>query len=213
MKNLYLVEHPLIRHKLSRLRDRECSMPEFRRLIFDIGTLMAYEVTQKLETVPTEIQTPIAPAICEELKSVPVLVTILRAGIGMLDPFMQLLPESPVGFLGMQRNEETLEPEEYYCKLPVEARSAPVILVDPMLATGGSCLDAVEQLAARGIHKVTFVCLVAAPEGVKRLNERYPELRIYTAALDDRLNEKGFIVPGLGDAGDRIFGTEGEVIR
>jgi uracil phosphoribosyltransferase len=213
MNNLHLVDHPLIRHKLSKLRDRECPMPEFRRLLDDIGTLMAYEVTRDLETVPVEIQTPVAPTICRELKRTPVLVTILRAGIGMLNPFMRLLPESPVGFLGLQRNEETLEPESYYAKIPAAARSHPVILVDPMLATGGSAGDAVAHLRERGVEEIVFVCLVAAPEGVRALGERHSDLPIYAAALDDRLNDRGFIVPGLGDAGDRIFGTGVDDIR
>jgi len=213
MKNLHLVEHPLIRHKLARLRDLECPMPEFRRLLDDIGTLMAFEVTRDLETEPVEIQTPVAPTVCQRLKRAPVLVTILRAGIGMLNPFMHLLPESPVGFLGLQRDEETLEPESYYSKIPSVARTSPVILIDPMLATGGSAMDAIEHLKKNGVHDITFVCLVAAPEGVQALNQRYPELHIYTAALDDRLNDHGYIVPGLGDAGDRVFGTGVDDIR
>jgi len=213
MKNLHLVEHPLIRHKLARLRDIECPMQEFRRLLDDIGTLMAYEVTRELATEPIEVQTPVAPTICQRLSHPPVLVTILRAGIGMLNPFMHLLPESPVGFLGLQRDEETLEPESYYSKIPSVARTRPVILIDPMLATGGSALDAIAHLKKNGVDTITFVCLAAAPEGVQAINEKYPELQIYTAALDDHLNEHGYIVPGLGDAGDRVFGTGVDDIR
>ncbi len=213
MKNLHLIEHPLIRHKMARLRDKETPMAEFRRLIDDIGLLMSYEVTRELSTVPVEVETPVGRAQCNRLAKVPVLVTILRAGIGMLNSFMQLLPESPVGFLGMQRNEETLQPESYFSKIPSAARTHPVILIDPMLATGGSADAAIAHLHANGVHDVVFVCLLAAPEGVKALNAKHPELQIYTAALDDRLNEHGFIVPGLGDAGDRVFGTGTDDIR
>jgi len=213
MKNLHLIEHPLIDHKLSLLRDKTTPMHEFRRLLDDIGLLMTYEVTRDLETLPVEVETPVGRAEGNRLAQPPVLVTILRAGIGMLGSFMQLLPESPVGFLGMQRNEETLQPESYYSKVPSAARNHPVILIDPMLATGGSAAAAIAHLEANGVKDIRFVCLVAAPEGVEALNRRYPRLQIYTAALDDRLNEHGFIVPGLGDAGDRVFGTGTDDIR
>lgn len=213
MKNLHIIEHPLIRHKLAKLRDAATPMQEFRRLLDDIGLLMTYEVTRELQTVSVEVRTPVGTASCSRLERVPVLVTILRAGIGMLGSFMQMLPESPVGFLGLQRDEETLQPESYYSKIPSVARTSPVILIDPMLATGGSASDAIEHLRRNGVEEITFVCLVAAPEGVRAINERYPELQIYTAALDDRLNEHGYIVPGLGDAGDRVFGTGADDIR
>jgi uracil phosphoribosyltransferase len=213
MKNLHIIEHPLIDHKLSILRDKATPMHEFRRLLDDIGLLMTYEVTRSLETEPVEVETPVGRAVCNRLAKPPVLVTILRAGIGMLGSFMQMLPESPVGFLGMQRNEETLKPESYYSKIPSAARTHPVILIDPMLATGGSAGDAIAHLRSNGVEEIVFVCLVAAPEGVKALNRRYPDLHIYTAALDDRLNEHGYIVPGLGDAGDRVFGTGTDDIR
>ena len=213
MKNLHLIEHPLIRHKLSLLRDKSTPMHEFRRLLDDIGLLMTYEVTRKLESVPVEVETPVGMAECNRLAKPPVLVTILRAGIGMLGSFMQMLPESPVGFLGMQRNEETLQPESYYSKIPSAARTHPVILIDPMLATGGSASAAIAHLESHGVREIVFVCLVAAPEGVQALNRAHPDLQIYTAALDDRLNEHGYIVPGLGDAGDRVFGTGADDIR
>jgi len=205
--NLHVIDHPLIRHKLALLRDEKRSMPEFKKLLHEIGLLMAYEVTRELRTEPTVVKTPVAVAPSEKLIKHPVLVTILRAGIGMLNPFMEILPNSRVGFLGMNRDEETLQPHSYYNKIPMQALNNKVFLIDPMLATGGSALSALDFLAEKGVHDVTFICLVAAPEGVAAVHEHYPDVAIYTAALDEKLNEKGYIVPGLGDAGDRIFGT------
>ncbi len=202
-----VIDHPLIRHKLALLRDEKRSMPEFKKLLHEIGLLMAYEVTKELQTEETVVKTPVAVAKAEKLKQQPVLVTILRAGIGMLNPFMEILPLARVGFLGMNRDEETLKPHSYYNKIPKQALESKVFLIDPMLATGGSALSALEFLDAKGVTDITFICLVAAPEGVKALNGRFPKVNIYTAALDEKLNEKGYIVPGLGDAGDRIFGT------
>ncbi len=205
--NIQIIKHPLIEHKLASLRNERCHMPNFRKLLNEIGLLMTFEVTKELETVDIMIETPVANAKGKKLKKDPVLVTILRAGIGMLEPFMQLLPNSRVGFLGMSRDEETLEPHSYYSKIPSQALDSPVLLIDPMLATGGSALSAIDFLKSKGVKDISFVCLVAAPEGVKVLNEKHPDIKIYTAALDEKLNEKGYIVPGLGDAGDRIFGT------
>ncbi len=205
--NIKVVDHPLIRHKLALLRNEKRSMPEFKKLLHEIGLLMAFEVTKELKTEETVVKTPVAVTKADKLIKQPVLVTILRAGIGMLNPFMEILPLARVGFLGMNRDEETLEAHSYYNKIPMQALENKVLLIDPMLATGGSALSALDFLASKGVTDVTFICLVAAPEGVKALNEQYPDVAIYTAALDEKLNDKGYIVPGLGDAGDRIFGT------
>ncbi len=205
--NITVIDHPLIKHKMALIRDEKRSMPEFRKLLHEIGLLMAFEVTKNLKLEETVVKTPITVTKAEKLENHPVLVNILRAGIGMLNPFMEILPKSRVGFLGMNRNEETLEAHSYYNKIPMQALDNQVLLLDPMLATGGSALSALDFLKSKGVTNVIFVCLVAAPEGVKAINEQYPGVTIYTAALDEKLNEKGYIVPGLGDAGDRIFGT------
>ncbi len=204
---LHIVDHPLIRHKLALLRDQKRSMPAFKKLLHEIGLLMAFDVTKALQTEETVVKTPVAVTKADKLVKHPVLVTILRAGIGMLNPFMEILPKSRVGFLGMNRDEETLQPHSYYNKIPMQALDNTVFLIDPMLATGGSALNALDFLADKGVTDVIFICLVAAPEGVRAVHARYPDVEIYTAALDEKLNEKGYIVPGLGDAGDRIFGT------
>ena len=205
--NIKIIDHPLIRHKMAFLRDEKRSMPEFRKLLHEIGLLMAFDVTRDLKLEETVIKTPVSVTKAEKLFKHPVLVNILRAGIGMLNPFMEILPKSRVGFLGMNRNEATLEAHSYYNKIPMQALDNKVLLLDPMLATGGSALSALDFLKSKGVTDVTFVCLVAAPEGVQAINDQYPDVTIYTAALDEKLNEKGYIVPGLGDAGDRIFGT------
>jgi len=204
---LHVIDHPLIHHKLALLRDEKRSMPEFKQLLHEIGLLMAFDVTKDLQTVETVVKTPVAVTKVDRLVRQPVLVTILRAGIGMLNPFMEILPNARVGFLGMNRDEVTLQPHSYYNKIPMQALDNKVLLIDPMLATGGSALSALDFLKSKGVTNVAFVCLVAAPEGVEALHARYPDVEIYTAALDEKLNEKGYIVPGLGDAGDRIFGT------
>ncbi len=204
---LHVIDHPLIHHKLALLRDEKRSMPEFKQLLHEIGLLMAFDVTKDLQTVETVVKTPVAVTKVDRLVQQPVLVTILRAGIGMLNPFMEILPNARVGFLGMNRDEVTLQPHSYYNKIPMQALDNKVLLIDPMLATGGSALSALDFLKSKGVTNVAFVCLVAAPEGVEALHARYPDVEIYTAALDEKLNEKGYIVPGLGDAGDRIFGT------
>ncbi len=204
----HILNHPLIDHKMSLLRDKKRKMPEFKMLLEEIGFLMVYEVTKGLKLKDTLIETPVAVSKAKKLDTHPILVTILRAGLGLLDPFMKLMPNSKVGFLGMDRDEITLQPRSYYDKIPKQALENRVLLIDPMLATGGSALNAIDFLVGKGVKNITFVCLVAAPEGIKAINDKYPDIEIYAAALDEKLNDKGYIVPGLGDAGDRIFGTE-----
>ena len=207
--NVVIFDHPLIRHKIAILRDEKTSMKEFRELIEEITTLMTYEclkdgvpTTEKVVKTPLETCTQTAVA-----DNGIAIVPILRAGLGMVNGIHVLFPSARVGHIGMYRNEETLEPCEYYCKLPHDIEDRIVILVDPMLATGGSAVDALTMLKNRGCKSIRFMCLVAAPEGVKKVQEAHPDIDIYTAALDECLNEHDYIVPGLGDAGDRIFGT------
>ncbi|MFV0555993.1 MAG: uracil phosphoribosyltransferase [Lactovum sp.] len=209
MSNFTVVEHPLIQHKLSILRRKEVSSKEFRELVDEIGMLMAYEVSRDLPLEDVEIETPVEKTVAKRLAGKkPVIVPILRAGIGMVDGIHKLMPAARVGHIGMYRDEESLKPVEYLVKLPKDIEERRVLLVDPMLATGGSAILGVESLKSRKVTNIKFVCLVAAPEGVKALQEAHPDVEIYAAALDDHLNEYGYIVPGLGDAGDRLFGTK-----
>ena len=207
-QNTTIIDHPLIRHKLSKVRDKNTNTKDFRELISEIGGLMAYEITRNLETVPKMIETPIATAQVEVLAKDIVIVPILRAGLGMVDGITNLIPNAKVGHIGLYRDEETLEPHTYYAKFPKELSKATVLLVDPMLATGGSAVAALDMLKKRGVKNIHFMCIIAAPEGVKRLTEAHPDVDVYIGALDDHLNEHKYIVPGLGDAGDRIFGTK-----
>lgn len=206
--NLTVLEHPLIRHKLSHLRDRATPKKIFKELVDELATLMAYEVTRGLATEPTEVETPMERMRGHRLagKS-PVVVPILRAGLGMVDGIMRLIPGAAVGHVGLSRDEETLEPVEYYFKLPPHPAERDFFVVDPMLATGGSAVAAIRSLKGRGVRKLTFMCLVAAPEGVRAMEAAHPDVPVYAAVLDRQLNERGFILPGLGDAGDRLFGT------
>ena len=209
MSNFHLVEHPLIQHKLSILRRKEVSTKEFRELVDEIGMLMAYEVSRDLPLENVEIETPVAKTTAQQLAGKKLaIVPILRAGIGMVDGIHKLIPAARVGHIGMYRDETTLKPVEYLVKLPTDIAERRILLVDPMLATGGSAILAVDSLKKREANNIKFVCLVAAPEGVKAFHAAYPDIDIYAAALDDHLNEKGYIVPGLGDAGDRLFGTK-----
>ena len=202
-----IVEHPLLQHKLSILRNKQTGTKEFRDLVGEIATLLCYEATRDLPLEEVEIETPITMAKTKVLAGRKLaLVPILRAGMGMLDGMLTLLPAAKVGFIGLYRDEVTHEPHEYYCKLP-DNKDGVTIVVDPMLATGGSAAAAISMLKARGLKNIRFMCLVAAPEGVKVMNDEHPDVPVYTAALDEKLNEHGYIVPGLGDAGDRIFGT------
>lgn len=204
---LTVFDHPLITHKLAIMRDKKTSTKDFAQNLSEIGSLMAFEVARNLPTKDKDVETPIGICHTKELAKDVVLVPILRAGLGMVDGIRSIIPTAKVGFIGMYRNEETLEPVEYFAKFP-DMSDADVMVLDPMLATGGSSIAAVDMVKKRGAKRIKLVCLVGAPEGVKAFQEKHPDVDIYLAALDDHLNENGYIVPGLGDAGDRIFGTK-----
>ena len=209
MGKFQVISHPLIQHKLSILRREDTSTKDFRELVNEIAMLMGYEVSRDLPLEEVEIQTPITKTVQKQLSGKKLaIVPILSAGIGMVDGFLSLVPAAKVGHIGMYRDEETLEPVEYLVKLPEDIDQRQIFVVDPMLATGGSAILAVDSLKKRGAANIKFVCLVAAPEGVKKLQDAHPDIDIYTASLDEKLNENGYIVPGLGDAGDRLFGTK-----
>ena len=209
MANVHVLDHPLIQHKLAILRNKKTSVKEFRELVGEIAGLMCYEATRNLPTREVEVQTPVATAKCRMLSGKKLaIVPVLRAGLGMVDGMLNLIPAAKVGHIGMYRNEETLEPVEYYCKLPNDINEREVFVLDPMLATGGSACDAIGQIKKRGAKHIKFIGLVAAPQGLKALHEAHPDVDIYVGALDEKLNDNGYIVPGLGDAGDRIFGTK-----
>ena len=206
MGKFQVISHPLIQHKLSILRREDTSTKDFRELVNEIAMLMGYEVSRDLPLEEVEIQTPITKTVQKQLSGKKLaIVPILRAGIGMVDGFLSLVPAAKVGHIGMYRDEETLEPVEYLVKLPEDIDQRQIFVVDPMLATGGSAILAVDSLKKRGAANIKFVCLVAAPEGVKKLQDAHPDIDIYTASLDEKLNENGYIVPGLGDAGDRLL--------
>ncbi|KRK99457.1 uracil phosphoribosyltransferase [Secundilactobacillus odoratitofui DSM 19909 = JCM 15043] len=209
MGKFQVMDHPLIQHKLTIIRNKNCGTKVFREVVDEITMLMAYDVARDMPLKDVEIETPIAKTTVKTLAGKKVaIVPILRAGIGMVDGIMKLIPAAKIGHIGMYRDEETLEPHEYFVKLPADIDQRQVFVVDPMLATGGSAIMAIDALKKRGATNIKFVCLVSAPEGVKALREKHPDIDIYTAALDDHLNEDGYIVPGLGDAGDRLFGTK-----
>ena len=208
-KNPMILDHPLVQHKVSHLRDRNTGTKEFKELVSEIATLLCYEATRDLPTEEVEIETPVAIAKTRVLSGRKLaLVPILRAGLGMVDGMLTLLPAAKVGHIGLYRNEETLEPVEYYCKLPSDIAERDVMVLDPMLATGGSAVDAITQIKKRGAKSIKFLAIIAAPEGLERLHTAHPDVDIYVAALDEKLNENDYIIPGLGDAGDRIFGTK-----
>ena len=209
MSIVHVMDHPLIQHKLSLMRDQETGPKEFRELLNEISMLMAYEVTRDLPLKTVEIETPICRAQTKVIAGKKLaIVPILRAGLGMVDGIMSLVPAAKVGHIGLYRDPNTLEPVEYYCKLPADAQEREILLVDPMLATGGSAIDAITQIKKHGAKRIKFIGLIAAPEGIKALHEAHPDVDIYLGAEDDHLNENGYIVPGLGDAGDRIYGTK-----
>ena len=205
---LNVIDHPLIQHKLTIMRQKNTSPKDFRELLEEISMLMAYEITRDFPLEDVEIETPLAKCTMKTMAGKdPVIVPILRAGLGMLNGMLALIPTARVGHIGLYRDPKTLKPVEYYCKMPPDINDRTLIVVDPMLATGGSSSAALSMLKAKGAKSLILMCLVAAPEGVKVVNAEHPDVPVYTAALDDHLNEIGYIVPGLGDAGDRIFGT------
>jgi uracil phosphoribosyltransferase len=205
---LTVLNHPLITHKLTIMRDEKTKTKDFKQNLDEIAGLMAYEVCRDLPLKPVVVQTPVAECHTFELEKDIVLVPILRAGIGLVNGINNLIPTAKVGFVGLYRDEKTLEPHEYYAKFPDNLEDAVIMVLDPMLATGGSAIAAIEMVKKRGAKNIRLVCLVAAPEGVKAVEKVFPDVDIYLAALDEKLNENGYIVPGLGDAGDRIFGTK-----
>ena len=209
MAKIMVFDHPLIQHKVAMMRDKNTTSKEFRDLAREVAMLMAYEVTRDLPTEDVHIETPICPTTVRMLAGKDVaIVPILRAGLGFVDGMLEIIPNAKVGHVGLYRDPETKEPVEYYCKLPDDIDKRKVIIVDPMLATGGSAVAAVDFVKQRGAKDITFMCLIAAPEGIGVLSQAHPDVDIYIAAKDERLNENAYIVPGLGDAGDRIFGTK-----
>lgn len=204
-----IVEHPLLQHKLSILRNKQTGTKEFRDLVGEIATLLCYEATRDLPLEEVEIETPITMAKTKVLAGRKLaLVPILRAGMGMLDGMLTLLPAAKVGFIGLYRDEETLQPVEYFCKLPQDIDERDVLVLDPMLATGGSAIDAVSMIKKHGAANIKFMCIIAAPEGLAAFGKVHPDVKVYVGVLDEKLNDRNYIVPGLGDAGDRIFGTK-----
>jgi len=207
MSNVYESQHPLVKHKLSRLRDVKTEPKKFRELVREIAALLAYEATADLATMPRELETPLAKITGRELQEKIGLVPILRAGLGLVEGFWELMPSAEVWHIGLYRDEHTLRPVEYYNKLPLEPRVSVCLILDPMLATGGSATATADVLKKWGVKKIKFVGLIAAPEGIKAMQDQHPDIPIHIAAIDDHLNDRAYIVPGLGDAGDRQFGT------
>lgn len=209
MAKVVVMDHPLIQHKIGLIRRTETGTKDFRQTIGEIAMLICFEATRELQLSDVEIETPICKTTVKELKGRKMaIVPILRAGLGMVDGVLQLIPAAKVGHIGLYRDPATLKPVEYYCKLPVDCAEREVFVVDPMLATGGSSVAAIQMLKDKGCKKIHFMCIIAAPEGVKAMQEAHPDVDVYIGALDDHLNDHGYIVPGLGDAGDRIFGTK-----
>ena len=209
MGKIMIADHPLIQHKLSILRDKNTASKEFRTLVSEIAMLLCYEATRDLPLEDVDVETPVAIATAKHLAGKKLaVVPILRAGLGMVDGVTALIPSARIGHIGLYRDPDTLMPVEYYCKLPQDIEQREVIVVDPMLATGGSAIDAISQIKKRDPKNIKFMCTIAAPEGLEALAKAHPDVDIYCAALDDHLNDHGYIIPGLGDAGDRIFGTK-----
>lgn len=208
MSKVHVMDHPLIQHKMSYIRDENTSTKEFRELVDEVGMLMAYEVTRDLSLEDVTVQTPVQETTAKRLSGKKLgLVPILRAGLGMQEGILKLIPSARVGHIGLYRDPETLEAIEYYAKFPGDIEERDIFVIDPMLATGASAVEAITAIKKHGATKIRFICLIAAPEGVEVLKEAHPDVDIYIAALDEKLNEKSYIVPGLGDAGDRLFGT------
>mgnify|MGYP002512039298 FL=1 len=209
MAKTVIMQHPLIQHKIGIIRRRETGSKDFRQMISEIAMLMCYEATRDLKLLDVEIETPICRTTAKELEGKKLaVVPILRAGLGMVDGMLAMIPAAKVGHIGLYRDEETLKPVEYYCKLPKDCAERDVFVVDPMLATGGSASAAIGMLKEKGAKNIRFMCIIAAPEGMERMKKDHPDVDLYIGAMDERLNENGYIVPGLGDAGDRIFGTK-----
>ncbi len=209
MGKVLVMEHPLIQHKVGIIRRKEVGSKDFREIISEIAMYMCYEATRDLKLQDVEIETPICRTTVKELAGKKLAgVPILRAGLGMVEGMLTMIPAAKVGHIGLYRDPDTLEPVEYYCKLPADCGEREVFVVDPMLATGGSCVAAIQMLKDKGVKNIRFMCIIAAPEGVKKLQEAHPDVDVYIGALDEKLNDHGYIVPGLGDAGDRIFGTK-----
>ncbi len=209
MGKLYVFDHPLIQHKLTFIRDKNTGTKAFRELVDEVSALMMFEITRELPLEDVEVETPVATAKAKVLSGKKLgIIPILRAGLGMVDGIVDLIPAAKIGHIGLYRDPETLKPVEYYVKLPSDIHERELIVTDPMLATGGSAIEAIESLKKRGATHIRLVCLIAAPEGVEAVQKAHPEIDIYIAGLDERLNEKGYIIPGLGDAGDRLFGTK-----
>ena len=209
MANVHIMDHPLIHHKLAVLRNKETSVKEFRELVNEISGLMCYEATRNLPTMDVEVETPVAMAKCKMLAGKKLaIVPILRAGLGMVDALVDLIPSAKIGHIGLYRDPETHEPVEYYCKLPEDIGNRVTFVVDPMLATGGSAVAAIDFLKKHGCKNIIMMNIIGCPEGIKRVQEAHPDVEMYVAACDERLNDHAYIVPGLGDAGDRIFGTK-----
>ena len=209
MGKVVIMDHPLIQHKIGYIRRKDTGTKDFRQTISEIAMLICYEATRNLPLEEVNIETPICPTTVKELKGKKMaIVPILRAGLGMVDGMLTLIPTAKVGHIGLYRDPETHEPVEYYCKLPADCNEREVFVVDPMLATGGSSVAAIQMLKDKGCKKIHFMCIIAAPEGIERMKEAHPDVDMYVGALDDHLNDHAYIVPGLGDAGDRIFGTK-----
>ena len=208
MGEFFVSNHPLIQNKMAMLRNKNTCTKEFKEIISEVAMLLCYEATRHIELVPAKVETPIAEADVNVINRGFAIVPILRAGMGMLDGLLTLMPTAKVGFIGLYRDPETLKPVEYYCKLPNGIENMEVFVTDPMLATGGTAVAGIDFIKEKGAKKITFLCILAAPDGVKKLREAHPDVDIYAAAYDEKLNDHGYIVPGLGDAGDRIFETK-----
>ena len=209
MAKVVIMDHPLIQHKIGLIRRTDTGTKDFRQTIGEIAMLICYEATRDLKLSDVEIETPICKATVKELKGKKMaIVPILRAGLGMVDGVLQLIPAAKIGHIGLYRDPETLDPVEYYCKLPADCAERDVFVVDPMLATGGSAVAAIQMLKDKGCKNIHFMCIIAAPEGLQKMQEAHPDVDVYIGAMDEKLNDHGYIVPGLGDAGDRIFGTK-----
>lgn len=209
MAKTVIMDHPLIKHKIGYIRRKDTGTKDFRQTISEIAMLICYEATRELNLSLVEIETPICKTTVEELKGKKMaIVPILRAGLGMVDGVLALIPAAKVGHIGLYRDPATLKPVEYYCKLPADCADREIFVVDPMLATGGSSVAAIQMLKDKGCKKIHFMCIIAAPEGISKIHEAHPDVDLYVGSLDEKLNENGYIVPGLGDAGDRIFGTK-----